>query len=444
MARSAKSGNPRNLVPNGTFERGRIGQLPDSWELKSPYEFLKPSFKLARRGGRRALLAAGAGNANCAGWIQTPLEVRGGKTYRMRVSFEMTPDVNPHRHLLFALYGEGFNNGVFRYRRAGKGKAVGEGRFLVPGKGRIAATARIYFHLSAEGKVWVREIALEECDPIPPRWVRVACTKGAGDLKKWAKVLDAAGRAKADLALLPETFKSEHKPEPTNGPSAQLMASKARQYGMVVSGTFQHKDPKAGLVFNSAMLYDRKGRRIGRYDKNHPYSPEWLHEGVSPGNEVEVFQTDFGKVGIIICYDSWFTDVTELLALKGAEIVLFPNAGYCRGLMPARAADNCVRFAVSSLGTEIGVWDTSGAEVAAPDADPTRCAGPEKTFRNVKTKMVDDVKILFADLDFSKSPSPHNWGGPMLSAPGGRRNRREQNRLLYREIEREVERWWED
>ena len=40
--------------------------------------------------------------------------------------------------------------------------------------------------------------------------------------------------------------------------------------------------------------------------------------------------------------------------------------------------------------------------------------------------------------------SPHNWGGPHLSAPGGRRSRRDQERLLYTEIEREVERWWEE
>ena len=94
------------------------------------------------------------------------------------------------------------------------------------------------------------------------------------------------------------------------------MSAKAAQHGLLVAGGFMHYDKRADVLSNVALLFDRRGRRIGRYDKVHPYSPEILYQGVTPGVKVPVFRTPFGTVGFMICYDSWFTDVAELLALK--------------------------------------------------------------------------------------------------------------------------------
>jgi len=58
-------------------------------------------------------------------------------------------------------------------------------------------------------------------------------------------------------------------------------------------------------------------------------------------------------------------------------------------------------------------------------------------------RLAPELGLLLVELDLSKSPAPANWGGPMRAAPGGRRNRREQKRLLYEELEREQLRWWE-
>jgi hypothetical protein len=106
--------------------------------------------------------------------------------------------------------------------------------------------------------------------------------------------------------------------------------------------------------------------------------------------------------------------------------------------MPARAADNCVRLVTSSLSGPLGMWDTAGRDVQAPDADPTCSANAENTFLDPRETTVGKIRVLFASFDLSRSPSPHNWGGPMLSAPGGRRNRRDQLRLLYPDIAEEV------
>lgn len=445
---SAESAQARgeNLIPNGDFSRGRIASLPEGWEFTSPYPHLRPVFRLVRREGGRALLATGGGNPDCVGWVRTPVRVQGGRSYQMGVRLRMSGGLNPQQHLLFALYaGERleYNNGIFRFRRVLDSWVEGEGRFRLPGEGEMPGEVRVYFRHSARGKAWIQRVWLEECAPIPPRPVRIACTHGTGDLESWGQVLAAAAAAEVDLVLLPETFNGTQ-PEPLDGPSGRLMSQWATEGEMYVCGGLLYHEPEANRVFNAALLYDRQGRLAGRYYKNHPYSPE-IFEGVTPGTEVPVFDTDFARLGIIVCYDSWFGDVTELLALKGAEIVLFPSAGFYRSLMPARSADNCVRVVASSLHSGLGIWDTMGSDITNPEADQTRGATIEHpTFEGVEVRKVGEIELLTATLDLSRSPSPHNWGGPLLSAPGGRRNRREQKRLLYRDIERETLRWWEE
>lgn len=431
-----------NLIPNGDFSIGQVGCLPEGWELKSPSSILQPVFKLEKMGDKNVVRATGGGNENCVGCLSTRLSLKGNQTYLMKTRFCISEGVNPQQNLLFCFYSKEFNSGIFKFKRLDENWVEGENRFFIPVEGEISGEVQIYFRLNAFGEVRISHILMQECEPIPARPVKVGCVKGNVNLEIWSKVLDVAGSEGVDLFLLPETFNPGGKTEPLDGPSASLMQQKAKQYGMYVAGTFLYRDGD-GLIYNSCMLYNRQGELVGRYDKNHLFSPELLELGITPGIEVPVFKTDFGTVGMMICYDSWFTDVTELLALKGAEIILFPNAGYYRSLMPARAADNCVRIVASSLSTEMGIWDTSGAEVTNPDADPSRYSNCDKTFNDVKIKYFNGVKMLFATLDLSQSPSPHNWGGPMRSAPGGRRNRREQKRLLLDEIKREINRWWE-
>lgn len=404
------------------------------------------SFKLVRRDGVKCLMAAGNGSDDCFGYLRAPVTLKVGRTYRLYVRFRMSDNVNPQLNMRFSVFTDAFNNGIFCFRRCGGGWVEGESRFPAGGKEDCSGDVRICYGLNPKGKAWISEISLTECAPVEPRPVRVAATRGTVSLKEWSKVLDAAGKAKADLVLLPEIINGNVL-ESVQGPTGRMMARKARQYRMYVAGGLYLRDRRSNRVYNVCLLFNRKGRLVGRYDKNHPYTPElWCDIGISPGQQVPVFKTDFGKVGILICYDSWFTDVAELLALKGAEIILFPNAGYFRGLMPARSSDNGVRFVVSSLSNGHGIWDTAGRDVTDPEADPTNRAlvSPETTTHHIRKYKVGKVEMLVATLDLSQSPSPHNWGGPCLSAPGGRRNRREQVGLLYDEIKKEVERWWTD
>jgi len=437
----------KNLIPNGTFTQG--GSLPEAWTFRSLMPNIEPVFQKVDFQGSAAVLAHGGGNPNCVGHLVAKMNIKCGETYKLKVLFHITEDIDPQQHLMFSLYADDFtvfNNGIFKFKKLGDNWVCGENTFYVPGEGELPGEARITFRLNGTGIVHIREMTMEATDPIPPRPVKIACSKakpapGTWD-EHWSYAFDQLEGRGIDLFLMPEVF-NDCEIEGDDGPGIQFMAKQAKRHKMYVSGSILYRDPRDGYVYNAALLFDRNGKLCGRYDKNHPFSNEILNMGVLPGHDVPVFDTDFGKVGMLICYDSWFTDVAELLALKGAEIILFPNAGYYRSLVPARAADNCVRIVSSSLDGDCGIWDTSGADVCCPDLDTTRHSKCDTTFNDVLVEQIGEVKIVSCVMDLSQSPSPHNWGGPLMSAPGGRRNRREQHRLLYDQIQREIKRWWD-
>lgn len=426
--------NTNNLIANGDFSAGAIGQIPDGWEVFCPNPNLAPIFKMLEN---KALMAAGNGRRECFGYICHPVHLEANKTYRMRVRlrFENMDDLN--RHLVHGVFSGSFNDGIFQYRKDGQW-VIGDGRFPT-GDNPVDGEARLYFRFSADGKVRWDQVSLQECEPIPPRLVKIACSWGTGDMDYWAGWLDRAGEKKIDVALLPEMFnnKGVKDAEPIDGPTCQLMSQKAKQWKMYVSGSFYEK--RDDLAFNTAPLFDREGKLLGTYSKNQLYDPE-EDEGTTPGVGFPVFQTDFGKLGIIICYDSWFPETSRLLAYKGAELILFPNAGYFTGLMPARAADNGAWVAVSSLNCPAGVWDPSGACAGEETPNPTRYV--VTSIRDYEKD--DNGHTLIATVDLSRRYSPHWWGGPMRSAPGGRRLRQTLIVPIEDEIAREAKRWWEE
>lgn len=81
---------------------------------------------------------------------------------------------------------------------------------------------------------------------------------------------------------------------------------------------------KYGMKYNSAIFFDNKGRIIGSYDKTHLFENE--RRVFDRGGSLKVWDTEIGKIGIMICYDAGFPEVSRILKLKGAEIVFCPSA----------------------------------------------------------------------------------------------------------------------
>lgn len=131
---------------------------------------------------------------------------------------------------------------------------------------------------------------------------------------------------KPDIICLPEGFTGikGKNAESVPGPTTNRIAEVCRELGCYIICPIHNK--KDGKIFNSAMLIDRKGEIAGKYDKIHPVSSESVN-GVTPGfAPPPVFKTDFGTIGIQICFDINWIEEWKSLKDQGAEIVFWPSA----------------------------------------------------------------------------------------------------------------------
>ncbi len=134
----------------------------------------------------------------------------------------------------------------------------------------------------------------------------------------------------------------------------------ARKNGVYVIWPSYERGPERGIVYNSAFLIGRDGEIVGTYHKTHPWPGENVHGigWVEPGTEAVPFDTDLGKIGIIICYDGDFPDLSTTLAIRGAEVICRPAAllrsyDHWWATNFARAYDNHVYLAaVNAVGTD--------------------------------------------------------------------------------------------
>ena len=430
-----------NLVGNGAFQDSIVNGLPTGWVVKAARPSLSPEIRVVDKHGQRYLYMTGGGNPDCVGGVSTQASIVPGKTYWFRVRFRKSECVNPIQHLLFEVAAQGSSQQIVEFHRLKEGWVEGQTRVSFPGEGSVNAEVRVLYRLCSKGKVWIENVSLVETDPVPSRWVRIACTGGPDTLEKYGlpafrKALDIVGQAKVDLALLPEYFNGEYVQETLSGPSATLMSEKAGEYGMYVAGTIGLYDKASDRLFNAALLFDRKGKLVGRYDKIHLYGPELNSDGVTPGDDTPVFQTDFGKVGVMTCYDSWFTDVAELVALRGADVLLFPSLNYDRALMHARSLDNCINIVASSRAGGCGVWDAGGRDVLGASSETSRGSA----FKDVVKARVDGLDILMVTLDLNVPLI----GGARSPTIRTKRHLGNQRIRLEDQIGREKDRWWVD
>jgi predicted amidohydrolase len=183
----------------------------------------------------------------------------------------------------------------------------------------------------------------------------------AGNLANAFAYLDEAGRRGCDVACLPETFdcyglaldRPDEQWELVPGEVTGVVAAKARRYGMYVIA------PVAALVDgvrrNSAVILGREGQIVGQYFKTHLTQPE-LDAGFVAGDDLPVFDLDFGRIGIMTCLDNSFPETARVLAVKGAEVVFYPHvqSGYGEvgwmAQLVSRAIDSAVYLVPVAFG----------------------------------------------------------------------------------------------
>ncbi len=159
------------------------------------------------------------------------------------------------------------------------------------------------------------------------------------NLDKAAARVEEAARKGAEVVCLPELFRSPYfcqredaalfdLAEPVPGPSTERLSEVARKAGVaVVVPIFEKRAP--GLYHNSAVVLDADGRTLGLYRKMHiPDDPAFYEKFYfTPGDlGFQAYDTRFGKVGALICWDQWYPEGARLTALRGAAILFYPTA----------------------------------------------------------------------------------------------------------------------
>jgi predicted amidohydrolase len=164
---------------------------------------------------------------------------------------------------------------------------------------------------------------------IAPNDVRANVEKGVAWLEK------AAREYEAELVVFPETVTTGYETglavedlwdlvDEAPGRITRDIQLAARSLGVhVVWGSYR-RGPERGVIYNSATLIGPDGEIVGIYDKTHPAPWERYNSGgwARIGSRAEVFETPLGSIGMIICYDGDFPELSRLLAVKGAEVIV--------------------------------------------------------------------------------------------------------------------------
>jgi predicted amidohydrolase len=196
------------------------------------------------------------------------------------------------------------------------------------------------------------DIRLQSTSNLPPRKVIIGTSMEAfwGEypglprrLKQLETIIDnmAAESLKKygrrlDLAVLPEVAVNGEAGEdafghafPLEGAVKDSFSRKAREHQCyIVAPMYLLEDRQQKLVSNVGVLFDRRGEVAGIYRKLHPAVSDRtgsMEGGITPGKEAPVFECDFGKLGIQICFDIYFDYGWRELARKGAELVVWPS-----------------------------------------------------------------------------------------------------------------------
>ncbi len=210
-----------------------------------------------------------------------------------------------------------------------------------------------------------RPVRLATCQPPAP-------TAGRAQEVIVARALQLAYSAAemgADIICLPESLNTVALTDPQARAEAAKSTSFLVDFQALCSrhGTYALVPVihlAGGRVTNTAFLLARDGTIVGSYDKVHTTATERETLGVCAGDRYPVFDLDFGRVGVMTCYDGCFPEPARILALQGAEVILFPSLqrSYTETHLDlqvrSRAYDNFAYVVRSSYGTEpTDVWE---------------------------------------------------------------------------------------
>ncbi|MBM7691668.1 putative amidohydrolase [Peribacillus deserti] len=211
----------------------------------------------------------------------------------------------------------------------------------------------------------------------------------SSNLRTMERYIKSTYNKGCDLVLFPELFLTgyftrEHTKslaEDLHGSSICHIQAMSRHYGVKLVFGFPEK--KDGRLYNSACFIDEKGEILGTYQKVHLWDEESKY--FEAGTDFPVWDTNIGKIGIMICYDTEFPESARSLAVQGAEIILAPTANMTpfqhvqQLFIQSRAAENQVFVATTNqIGQEESTLFFGESAAADPYGEMLAKAGGQE------------------------------------------------------------------
>ena len=352
--------------------RNLIGLVTsDSWTYWSPRPDLEHEHAVVQRDGASSLMLRARDFTGYGYWLTRVAGVKPGSFYHVEALYQ-TDGIHEDTGGVFAViswYSEGANGRELQRDYLDDEEQAGTSmrmlRTVQAPAGAAVARIELGLRRTNSGTVYWREPQLNEVPAPAPRKVRIATTRIVpiapasmpANTKMMAEILEKVGAEKPDVVLLSENFNTRgvrmplaEKAQTIPGPLTEMLSAKAKKFSMNVITTMSERDGK--LFHNTAVWIDRTGRIAGKYRKVHLTIGE-MESGLTPGSDYPVFETDFGRIGIVTCWDNWFLEPMRILRLRGAEMVFMPLAGdgdeaHWESVWPARAIDNGVYLVTSS------------------------------------------------------------------------------------------------
>ena len=409
LALVSAAGNGNWPVPNAVPPAvGRPETAPEGWAAVSPRDEVRPAFGYNPSGGsdrKGGFMITADKREGLAGCWKKSFPVSGGKHYHVKTEYQATGISVPRRSVVVEVHWRDAQGkkvpldepAVTDYLKGYTPTAETEfpttrladkrgwveisDTYLAPTRA-TQAIVELHLRWAANAEVCWGGVAVAEVPPPAPRTVRLATAhflpKGGKtpdeNRRMFEPLIADAAKQKADLLVLGETLtypglgKKYHEcAEPIPGPSTEYFGGQAKKYNLHIVAGLLERD--GHLVYNVAVLIGPDGKIIGKYRKVSLPRGE-VEGGIAPGSEYPVFQTKFGKVGLMVCYDGFFPEVARELSNRGAEVIAWPVWGCNPQLAAARACENHV-YLVSSTYEDVSrnwmisaVYDHSGRPIA--------------------------------------------------------------------------------
>ena len=200
------------------------------------------------------------------------------------------------------------------------------------------------------------------------------------------------------------------------GPSTDFYGSLARQHNVVlVTSLFERR--AAGLYHNTAVVLERDGSIAGKYRKMHiPDDPAYYEKFYfAPGDlGFQPIDTSVGRLGVLVCWDQWYPEAARVMALRGAELLIYPTAiGYDPNDTPdeqerqREAWTTVMRGHAVANGLPVVAVNRVGEEAANTFWGSSFVAGPQGEFL-YRANTTDEVAVV-VDVDLQRSEQVRRW-----------------------------------